>query len=152
MTQQILVPVDGSENSRKALEHACLIQRATGARIHLLHVPEPPPATDHLGARVGAPALDYTPKKGHEQGRQLLRQVWQAVGDESADVAYHTADGRPAQVIVQQAIDLGINLIVMGSRGLSDLKGLAVGSVSHKVSHLAPCTVITLHAPTRHAS
>lgn len=152
MTQQILVPVDGSENARKALEHACLIQRATGAKIHLLHIPEPPPATDHLGARVGAPALDYTPKKGHEQGQQLLREAWQSVGNESAEVAYHTADGKPAQAIVQQSIDLGINLIVMGSRGLSDLKGLAVGSVSHKVSHLAPCMVITLHVPGRHVS
>lgn len=147
MTQQILVPIDGSESARKALEHACLMQQALGATLHLLHIPEPPPASDKLGVMVGASALDYTPEKGREQGEALLRESWQAVGAPSAEVRFHVAEGRPAQVIVEQATQLGVDTIVMGSRGLSDLKGLAIGSVSHKVSHVAPCPVVTLHVP-----
>ncbi|KAA0016026.1 universal stress protein [Salinicola corii] len=147
MSQRILVPIDGSTSARKALEHACLVRRATQARIHLLHVPEVPIAKDALGAKVGAAPADYTPEKGRLAGERLLEEAWQAVAGDAEDVTYHVVEGRPAQVIVQQATDLGVDMIVMGSRGLSDLKSLVVGSVSHKVSHIAPCPVITLHVP-----
>ncbi len=53
-------------------------------------------------------------------------------------------EGDPADVILNCAKDRNADLIVMGTRGLSDLKGLFVGSVSHKVSHLANCTCITV--------
>lgn len=147
MIQQILVPTDGSASALKALEHACLIQRATQAKIHLLHIPEVPVAKDALGAKVGAAPANYTPEKGRLVGERLLEEVWQAAGGDSDDVTYHISEGRPAQVIVQQATDLGVDMIIMGSRGLSNLKSLVVGSVSHKVSHIAPCPVITLHVP-----
>ena len=52
--------------------------------------------------------------------------------------------GNPADEIVEFAKQKQIDLIVMGSRGLSDIKGLFLGSVSHKVSHLAECTCITV--------
>jgi len=53
-------------------------------------------------------------------------------------------EGDPASVILDQAKVLGVDTIVMGSRGLGDLKGLLVGSVSHKVSHHAECTCIAV--------
>ncbi|GHB15164.1 universal stress protein [Salinicola rhizosphaerae] len=147
MTRQILVPIDGSESAAKALEHACLLQRADGATIHLLHIPEVPVAQDALGRKTGATPLDYTPARAREQGENLLRQAWQATGSHDGSVRFLVEDGHPAQVIVAQARSLNIDLIVMGSRGLSDLRGLMVGSVSHKVTHVAPCQVITLHVP-----
>ena len=51
-------------------------------------------------------------------------------------------EGDAADVILQCAKDQDADLIVMGTRGLSDLRGLFVGSVSHKVSHLAECSCI----------
>ncbi|MGM8850665.1 universal stress protein [Salinicola halophyticus] len=147
MTQQILVPIDGSASARKALAHAVLVQQATQARIHLLHVPEIPVATDALGAMVGASPADYTPEKGRLTGERLLAEAWRAVSGGSDEVTYHVEEGRPAHVIVQLATNLGVDMIVMGSRGQSNLKSLMVGSVSHKVSHIAPCPVITLHIP-----
>jgi nucleotide-binding universal stress UspA family protein len=53
-------------------------------------------------------------------------------------------DGDPADQILRHAEKEGANLIVMGSRGLGDLKGLLMGSVSHKVSQLSPCSCITV--------
>lgn len=50
--------------------------------------------------------------------------------------------GAPADVILEQAAGLGVEAIVMGSRGMSNWKGLMVGSVSHKVMHAAACDVI----------
>ncbi|MDF3920240.1 universal stress protein [Salinicola salarius] len=147
MTQQILVPIDGSVSARQALAHACLVQRATQARIHLLHVPEVPVAKDALGAKVGAAPADYTPEKGRLLGERLLEEAWQAMCGDSDQVTYHVVEGQPVETIVRQATELGVDMIIMGSRGLSNLKSLAVGSVSHKVAHLAPCAVLTLHVP-----
>ena len=52
--------------------------------------------------------------------------------------------GDPATCILAAAKEQGADLIVLGTRGLSNLKGLFIGSVSHKVSHLAECTCITV--------
>lgn len=150
MTHNILVPLDGSGSAHKALEHACLMQRADGGALHLLHIVEPPLATDHLGMTTGSTPVGYTPEQGHEAGVALLKSAWAEVGAPSSEVHFHIEDtphGRPDRSIVALARELEIDTIVMGSRGLSDARGLLVGSVSHKVSHVAHCTVITLHVP-----
>ena len=53
-------------------------------------------------------------------------------------------DGDPARCILDCATRDNADLVVLGSRGLSDLKGLLLGSVSHKVSQLAECTCMTV--------
>jgi nucleotide-binding universal stress UspA family protein len=52
--------------------------------------------------------------------------------------------GNPARQILAVAAAQKIDLIVMGTRGHSDLEGLVMGSVAHKVSHGADCTVVTV--------
>ena len=55
-----------------------------------------------------------------------------------------TEYGDPAERILDCAKREHVDMIVMGTRGLSDLKGLLMGSVSHKVSHLADCACVTV--------
>jgi len=83
----------------------------------------------------------------------VLVGVGNAIIDKANDIArQHGAtritrvitEGDAADNILYTAKDRDADLIVMGTRGLSDLKGLFVGSVSHKVSHLADCTCITV--------
>lgn len=59
-------------------------------------------------------------------------------------IATVTLDGDPAPAILDRAREAGADMIVMGNRGLGDLKGLVLGSVSHKVASLAPCTCVTV--------
>ncbi|RKQ95722.1 nucleotide-binding universal stress UspA family protein [Kushneria sinocarnis] len=147
MYSNILVPIDGSEDAQRALAIACQLQQLSGGQLQLLNIPELPVADDWLGYQTGASPLDYTPEKAEAQGRETLEAAWQQSGQENQEaVNFIVRQGVPAHVIVSEAGQLGADAIVMGSRGLSDLKGLVTGSVSHKVSHLAPCTVITVHS------
>jgi nucleotide-binding universal stress UspA family protein len=60
------------------------------------------------------------------------------------DISAVIEDGDPTEQILRYAEKEAANLIVMGSRGLGDLKGLLMGSVSHKVSQMSPCSCITV--------
>ena len=159
MFKTILVPLDGSEHSRRALEVAHRLAAADEATLYLLNVAEWPPATDLLGKAVGAREMGVSQEKVEQTGRQLLEHV-EAAEDSGHGMLEQTKDkigiahlhtqnivriGIPADVILEEAERLGVDAIVMGSRGISDLKGLLVGSVSHKVLHLANCTVVTVH-------
>lgn len=145
MPQRILVPMDGSRSAHAALGHASLMQRANGATIYLLHVPESPQADEHLGAMVGVPPMAVTEEPDADHPRRMLEQAWQAHGNAEGRVEYRIEEGSPAAVIAEQAEALGIDCIVMGSRGLGHWEGLFAGSVSKKVAEMAPCPVITFH-------
>jgi nucleotide-binding universal stress UspA family protein len=61
-----------------------------------------------------------------------------------ARVTTRVAEGNPVKQIVALAESEGAEMVFLGSRGVSDLKGLMMGSVSHKVMHLAPCTCVAV--------
>lgn len=159
MYESILVPVDGSEYAQKALKVASQLATSSSAVIYVLNVPQIPPATDPLGIAVGAPSLDFSDdeveaagqklvenlQEAEKEGHGLIDRIKSAVGLDHVEMKPIVRMGQPAEVILEEASSLGVEAIVMGSRGMSDLKSLAVGSVSHKVMHVAPCTVITVH-------
>ena len=60
------------------------------------------------------------------------------------EITTRILDGAPADMIVAAAENENADLIVMGSRGLGNLAGLLMGSVSHKVSHMSTCTCVTV--------
>ena len=78
-------------------------------------------------------------------GRQVTMQAELAARNKGvANVRVRVESGDPASTIVAVAAAEKPDMLVMGSRGLGNLQGLLMGSVSHKVSHLAPCTVVTV--------
>ena len=159
MYQSILVPVDGSDYSLKALKVASQLASSNEATIYILNVPELPPATDPLGMAAGASNMYVSTeeieaagerlveqlKGAEESGKTLIERIKSAVGLSHVTIESIVQMGAPAKVIVEEADRLGVEAIVMGSRGMSDLKSLAVGSTSHKVMHTANCSVITVH-------
>jgi nucleotide-binding universal stress UspA family protein len=87
----------------------------------------------------------------------VARRFRQAIGDRLMSRARDRAqqkgvqtmqtvleDGDPANTILRVAERLQVGMIFVGSRGLGDVKGLLMGSVSHKVAHLAECTCVTV--------
>lgn len=145
MINNILVPVDGSGHSQKALELASDLAVKYDADLHLLHVVHP--AVDAQVMVLGAAAVTL------EASREELEQAGAKVIDAARRLAAshgcgkihsEVTDGAPAKRILERARDIDADMIVMGSRGLSDFAGLLVGSVSHKVGHLAACTCVTV--------
>ena len=145
MFTSILVPVDGSEHAKKALTVACRLVRQEGGTLHLLHVPEELSHETTLVWGIGAIAIEASREEREEAGKQVIDRAAEAAREQGAtQVETVIAKGDPARAILSEARRRGVDAIVMGSRGLSDLKGFVVGSVSHKVAHAAECSVITV--------
>ena len=138
MIKRILVPTDGSDHARKAIGYACDLALKYGAAICLVHVVPPPPALFHEAA-FGMPDLQ---KLQEEDGKKIIEEADQEVKQHGVkDVQSAMVRGNPASQIIEFAKTEGVDLIVMGNRGLTGVKEFVLGSVSHRVSHLADCTV-----------
>ncbi len=142
--ERILVPVDFSEPSAKALEHAVTLAKSFGAKIDLIHVYRVPVA-------VTGPYAEPLPT-GYNEGIRKAAQVeldkWlERVTSAGITGSAHLLEGPPAQEIVRAAERLKADQIVIGTRGLTGIKHLMLGSVADRTVRLAPCPVTTVPGP-----
>jgi len=159
MVKNILVPIDGSEHAESALELAADLAARYEAKLHVMHVLLRGEVPDELRAlsdkegdreppiAIGGGFVDASlPSEVlRDIGEKLLQRAEKTAtehGVKQVECTWHQGD--PAPVILGQAREVGADMIVMGSRGLSDLKGLLVGSVSHKIAHLFEGSVVTV--------
>jgi nucleotide-binding universal stress UspA family protein len=134
---QIGVGYDGKPESRRALELAATLARATGARLRLVH------AVDETFAV--APPLDastYTEmaRAAREAARAGLDDALERLGDVRAEGAVREGDARA--VLVEDSA--GDDLLVVGSRGRGPIRRVLLGSVSAHVLHEAACPVVVV--------
>jgi nucleotide-binding universal stress UspA family protein len=134
----VLVPVDGSSSSLRALARAIENARGTPGIVHLLNVQ---PVYDEYGM---IPA--YLSKRRFHAAMRAREKAALAPGIaklKRAGVKHvaHTAYGDTATVIVRTARRLRCESIVMGTRGMGAIGGLLLGSVANKVIHLATTPV-----------
>lgn len=145
MNKNILVPVDGSEHSKKALEFACELAAKLHGKLHLVHVAQALHQDKTLVLGGAAITIHSSQEELEKIGRKVIEAAEQlATQHGCGDVEAEVLEGDPAKMIIKAATDNNADMIVMGSRGLSDISGLLIGSVSHKVNHLAPCTCISV--------
>ena len=131
MFERILVAVDGSDHSARALDTACdLASRYDGAQVVVVHVPATGSASDDL---LPAPP-------GEAVLRDAERRV-RATGTPS--VSFKALEGNPARAILAEVELCGADLVVAGRRGLGALDGVLMGSVSQRLTANAPCAVLT---------
>jgi|AGTN01.3.fsa_nt_gi Universal stress protein UspA and related nucleotide-binding proteins len=138
---KIMVPTDGSEYSYRAAEHAVYLARLAGARVYVLYVID----TD-LAFRSGIHyAEDVSGMEG--SARNITGKIKQLCEQAGVPCEEIIAKGKPADVIVDLAGQNGVDLIVMGSLGMSAIERALIGSVSDKVSRHAKCPVMIVHGP-----
>ena len=142
--KNILVPVDGSMHAQNAVAYADDLADKCGSNLRLLHVMKSagsgnvPEGLRELAKTENIDLTEYDVLHAEAQG--ILDQAAAKVTMcNRRQVTSEIRIGDATDEIVQFGRDLGIDLIVMGSRGMSDLKGMLLGSVSHKVVQLADC-------------
>jgi nucleotide-binding universal stress UspA family protein len=144
MFGKILVAVDGSESSERAASVAAELAAKHSDRALVLHVREwrMAGAGGWPAGSIGAVELEE-PNEAAELVRLILKRFESEGATATAEVRPGT-HGSVAAQILDIAKKEGVGLIVMGSRGLSDLSGLLLGSVTHRVLHLAECPVLVI--------
>ena len=139
----ILCPVDLSESSLRPLAHAAALTRWYKSQLTVLHVVptfdpmEVPPSS--LG---GAVHLVYPVPR--EEVLAELRRVVDAAGAGPIDAVFAAEAGDPARTIVDQAVTIPADLVVLGTHGRGGFERFIVGSVAEKVLRRAPCPVLTV--------
>jgi nucleotide-binding universal stress UspA family protein len=142
--KRILVPVDFSSSSQRALDYAQGLAAKFGAAIHLVHVCEVPSImTPALDAYAVAYA-DWSQKLGEESEKQLV-QVAGTMG--SVPTTTEVLFGPPAGAIVEAAGTSKADLIVMGTHGHGVVMHALMGNVAERVVRTAPCPVLTVREP-----
>ena len=143
MIKSILVPIDGSKHSKQALGFACELANKFDASLHLLHIVHDAPGGHSMA--LGAAAVYYQPDRDiiEKAARSVLDAALEFASEKGFDSASTQFETRSVvSEILRLANSDKYDTIIMGSRGLSDLAGLFMGSVSHQISHHAHCNCI----------
>ena len=143
----ILVATDFSESAAHATDLAIDYAKKFGSKIvlvHAYHVDVPMAAPMSMGG-YGLPD-GFFPEIGNA-ARGRVEQAAREVSETGVEAQGVAIDEPAAMAIVDQAIERHADLIVMGTRGLTGLKHVALGSVADKVVRTAPCPVLTVATP-----
>jgi nucleotide-binding universal stress UspA family protein len=137
MPRSIVVGTDGSEAAQEAVRQATDLASREGARLHLVAAyPDPQVLREKI---TGGATTEPVDLRGVAIG--VLKRAEHAV-PKGVELETYTREGDPADVIIQVANEQQADLIVVGSSGRTGIKRFLLGSVSSKVSHHAPCSVM----------
>ena len=140
--QTIVVPLDFSPESLRALEFAFPLARRFGARVHLVHIYE---GAHQFSSVATSPALwSEAEAKCH-----LADEVELTFGQRPRREDCHIRTGKPAPEIVATAAELQADMIVVATHGRSGFKHLALGSTTEKIIRHATCPVLVVREATR---
>ena len=139
--ENILIPVDGSEHSLRAVKHFLrLAARGEPMQIHLLNV-QPPIVSGHVLIYVTAEVIE---KVRSEQAAAETSGARALLDDAGFAYVLHIGEGDVAEAIARYAKENQCNAIIMGTRGMGAIRNLTLGSVATKVIHLVdlPVTLV----------
>ena len=139
--RRILVPVDFSDHSARALETAQELAKAFDATLLLLHCYQVNPGAVSPYGIVLPEGFDREVREAAARRLEEWRDKAAATG---LEVEAHLSSTFPSMGIADAATEEKADLIVMGTRGLSGLKHVLLGSVAERTLRTAPCPVLTV--------
>jgi universal stress protein A len=145
--KRILVPVDFSPCSQRALAYARQLAKSFDAELLLLHIVEPAYRADAADVYVATPQGSALLAEHVRLAREQLRRLATDLANGGCGVRSMVKRGAPAQAITQVAGRVRAQLIVMGTYGRTGLSHLLMGSVAERVVRSAPCPVLTVRRP-----
>lgn len=139
MFKTIVLAVDGSESSDRALQYAGELAKQSGGRVVGVHIKE------LIAGRFAGPV-----HVDEDDIQTKIRRQVQDLSDAGVNITiemHSTMTGGPAPVIAEAAAREKADVIVTGTRGHTALAGVIVGSVAQRLLHLAPCPVLVVPPP-----
>jgi nucleotide-binding universal stress UspA family protein len=136
----ILVPVDGSDNSYRALDAALLLSDKLGSNITVVHVMEQVPITHIESEKLLSELLEAYKKENQD----ILSKCSEIATQKGLTIKTLLLQGNPASVILDYSKKEKFELIILGSRGMGKFRELILGSVSSKIVHHSSCAVLLI--------
>lgn len=141
---QILVPVDFSAHSERAVRYAMTLATRFGAHLTLLHVVEDPFVTGAWQAEAFIPNMPELLAELKKAAQAQMTELKARVAAQGVVAVTTVIQGQPARAIVDEATAGHFDLIVMGTHGRSGLSHAFMGSIAERVVQKAPCAVLTV--------
>jgi len=145
--KHILVPVDFSVPSLRALDYAIDFAQPLGAELIVVFVVEPIYSITPGDLYAPSSELSYLMQEQRQQGKEQLAQLEARLQKRHKKLRTVLGDGLAYQAIVDAAKKLKVDLIVMATHGRTGLSHLFMGSVAEKVVRTAVCPVLTIRVP-----
>ena len=145
--KRVLIAIDDTECSKKALEHGRYIVQKEAATVALVHVTEnPSPSNYGVDPLMGQQAVivPQTLQIQEENAQMLLEEVKESLKDIADDISCFHRTGSPRQEILAVSIEWGADLIIMGTHGRTGFDHFISGSVSESVLRRANCPVLII--------
>ena len=160
MFDKILVAIDISEINNRAFNTALSLAQLTGAKLMLLHIISPDPNNypnpfiySGFESELMNESLWTIYQEQWEKFKQkrlkTLRSLVKEAATAGVDAEFTQDFGYPGRTICDLAQTWSADLILIGSRGLTGVKEMLLGSVSNYVTHHAPCSVLVLRETTK---
>jgi nucleotide-binding universal stress UspA family protein len=142
--ESIVVGTDGSHPAEAAVERAAELALGTGAPLHVVTAyPDVPSYRERIESSAKRESIEL-----RDVAETVLARTVDKLTDQGIAVETHAREGDPAEVILEVAQEQKADLIVVGNRGLTGIKRFLLGSVSGKLSHHAPCSVMIVRRNT----
>jgi len=140
--KNILIATDGSENINKAVEYALDIAKLANAKVHALYVVD----TAAFASIPMDAAWEGMYEIQHEEGHAAVEAIQKKAEELGLFAEGIVIEGHPAREIVEQSVNRGMDLIVMGTVGKTGWNRLVLGSVAAKVSQSSSIPVMVVRS------
>jgi nucleotide-binding universal stress UspA family protein len=141
----IVVGTDGSDTAQQAVRQAVGLARLTGADLHVITAYGAATAVTALAGAAGYATESLSLPQQRQAAESLLDSALTGVDTDGVALTARARQGEPADVIIDVASELGADLIVVGSRGMTGARRFFLGSVPNRVAHHADCAVHIVH-------
>ena len=142
LLKSLLVPTDFSAPAAAALDYAVELAEATGAKIYLMHAFQLPIVGFPDGAMVASAELA---SRITDAAQKSLADAASALAGRKVEIVTLLEQGDPRELVLAKAVDLGVDMIVMGTHGRRGIARALIGSVTEGIVRTAPVPVLTVH-------
>lgn len=139
---KVLVPIDFSDTSKKALHYALRFAEQFGCEITLLHIVEQ--ATPMVGAPLGIEVFPQLPDDSIAAKKELVALAARSRTNGSNSIRSMIRIGHAPNEITKAAKELDVDLIVIATHGYTSWRHLCLGSTAERVVRAAPCPVLVV--------